>query len=69
VSAGEIDRFVLEAVGIKEKWLTSKEQEAAIRGVIRQIISKSDTQRIEIEFQPGAPIGEERLVEGVLGKV
>jgi len=68
VSAGEIDHAVLEAAGVKEKWLTSKEQEAAARGVIRQIVYKADTQRIEIEFQPGAAIGE-RLADEVLSKV
>jgi site-specific DNA recombinase len=50
VSAGEIDHAVLEAAGVKDKWLTSKEQDAAVRGVIRQIVYKADTQRIEIEF-------------------
>jgi len=58
---------MLEAAGVKEKWLTSKEQEAAIRGMIRQIVHKADTQRIEIEFQPGA-VGE-RLADEVLSKV
>ena len=69
MSAGEIDHAVLAAVGVKEKWLTSKEQEAAILGVIRQIVYQADTQRIEIEFQPDAAIGGERLVEEVLGTV
>ncbi len=59
---------MLEAAGVKEKWLTSKEQEAAVRGVIRQIVYKADTQRIEIEFQAGDAIGE-RLADEVLSKV
>jgi hypothetical protein len=37
--------------------------------VIRQIVYQADTQRIEIEFQPDAAIGGERLVEEVLGTV
>lgn len=68
VSAGEIDHAVLEAAGIKDKWLTSKEQEAAVRGVIRQIVYKAAKQRVEIEFRPGTAIGE-RLADGVLSKV
>jgi len=49
---------VLAAVGVKEKWLTSKEQEAAIRGVIRQIVYKADTQRSKSNSSPALQSGE-----------
>jgi len=67
VSAHEIETAVLKAAGIEQKGLTSKEEEAALRNAIRQVIFKADTGRIEIEFQPG-PIGE-RLADEVLSKV
>jgi hypothetical protein len=37
--------------------------------LIREIIYKADRQTIEIEFQPGALIGLERLEAMVSGKV
>jgi len=67
VSAHEIETAALQAAGIEQKGLTSKEEEAALRNAIRQVIFKADTGRIEIEFQPG-PIGE-RLADEVLSKV
>ncbi len=67
VSAHEIETGGLQAAGIEQTGLTSKEEVAALRSAIRQVIFKADTGRIEIEFQPG-PIGE-RLAEEVLGKV
>lgn len=67
MSAHEIEAAVLQAAGIEQKGLTSKEEEGALRNAIRQVIFEADTGRIEIEFQPG-PIGE-RIADEVLSKV
>ena len=52
VSAHEIETAVLQAAGIEQTGLTSKEEEAALQCAIRQVIFKADTGSIEIEFCP-----------------
>jgi hypothetical protein len=65
VSTHEIETAVLQSAGVEQTGLTSKEEEAALRNVIRQVIFKADTGRIEIEFQPGGVAA--RLASEVLG--
>ena len=52
VSAHEIETAVLQAAGIEQKGLTSKEEEVALQCAIRRVIFKADTGSIEIEFCP-----------------
>jgi len=52
VSASEIESVVLQAVGLEQTGLTSKEEEIALRSALRQVVFKADTGRIEILFQP-----------------
>ena len=67
VSAHEIETAVLQAAGVEQTGLTSKEEEVALRNAIRQVAFEADTERIEIEFKPGGVA--ERLASEVLGKV
>lgn len=53
ISAGEIENAVLEALGVGQG-LTSKEEEAAVRAAIRQVVYQPATGLIEMEFQPEA---------------
>jgi hypothetical protein len=52
VSAHEIETAVLQAAGIEQTGLTSKEEEVALQCAIRRVIFKADTGSIEIEFCP-----------------
>ncbi len=54
VNAPEIENAVLQAAGIEQTGLTSKEEEVALQGAIRHVVLKADTGSIEIEFEPGA---------------
>ena len=51
ISAGEIENTVLEALGVGQG-LASKEEEAAVRAAIRQVVYQPDTELIEMEFKP-----------------
>ena len=52
VNAPEIENAVLQAAGIEQTGLTSKEEEVALQGAIRRVVFKADTGSIEIEFEP-----------------
>lgn len=52
VRAHEIESAVLEAAGLEQSGLTSKEEEAAFQSAIRQVVFEADTRRIQIEFRP-----------------
>jgi hypothetical protein len=52
VNAPEIENAVLQAAGIEQTGLTSKEEEIALQCAIRQVIFKADSGSIEIEFAP-----------------
>ena len=68
VGAYEIESAVLEAAGVEQTGLTSKEEEAALQAAIRRVVFKADVGRIEIEFLPGVR-GAKALAPEVLGKV
>lgn len=51
VNAPEIENAVLQAAGIEQTGLTSKEEEVALQYAIRQVIFNANTGSIEIEFQ------------------
>lgn len=55
VNAPEIENAVLQASGIEQAGLTSKEEEAALQSALRQVIFKADAGSIEIEFEPRPP--------------
>ncbi|MCC6391845.1 MAG: recombinase family protein [Bryobacterales bacterium] len=53
VRAHEVESAVLQAAGLEQSGLTSKEEEAAFQSAIRQVVFEADTGRIQIEFRPG----------------
>jgi Recombinase zinc beta ribbon domain len=66
VSAHEIETAVLEAAGVEQTGLTSKEEEAALRNAIRQVLFKAETGGLKSNFRGGVA---EHLASEVLGKV
>jgi hypothetical protein len=63
VNAPDIESAVLQAAGVEQTGLTSKEEEAALQSAIRQVIFKADTGQIEIEFLPGTSVAERLAAE------
>ncbi len=63
VNAPDIESAVLQAAGVEQTGLTSKEEEAALRSAIRQVIFKADTGQIQIEFLPGTSVAERLAAE------
>ena len=59
VNAGKIETAVLSAVGLESTGLSSREEQAALRGAIRRVVFSADTGRIKIEFQPDASPAED----------
>lgn len=47
---------MLQAVGLEQTGLTSKEEETALRSALRQVVFKADTGRIEVLFQPSGDV-------------
>ncbi len=68
VGAHELESAVLQAAGIEQTGLTSKEEEAALQCAIRQVVFKADAGTIEIESKPRSDTPDE-VVEPTLDRI